>query len=90
MQSDTGHPRGNAQDSVTSPSKATKEEIEMTNKEKAKVMDSWEVANRINDAKDAMDRAVEQLENKGLYKDAETLSRMIFRLEKFQNKYNQW
>lgn len=62
----------------------------MTNKEKAKAMDSWEVANRINDAKDAMDRAVEQLENKGLYKDAETLSRMIFRLEKFQNKYNQW
>lgn len=43
----------------------------------------------INMAKDMMNRAVQTLEENGLFKDADTLFRMILKLEMFQNKYNE-
>lgn len=59
----------------------------MTRERKAKVMDK--ASDAINRAKDSMYSAVQTLQDGGLYKDAETLMNMIYRLEKFQNKYEE-
>ena len=60
----------------------------MTKREKEKVMDY--ASYDINIAKDRMDQAAEKLSEKGLLKDAETLMRMVYRLEMFQTKYNEY
>lgn len=54
--------------------------------EKAKVMNR--ASEEINRAKDAMNRAVCILEEQGMPADAETLYRMILKLEMFQTKYD--
>ena len=56
--------------------------------EKAEAMDR--TTSNINRAKEELYRAVRILEEEGLEKDAEQLYRMIIRIEKFQNKYNQF
>ena len=43
-----------------------------------------------NRAKDDLNRAVGILEEAGLDKDANTLFNMILKIEKFQNKYNEY
>lgn len=60
----------------------------MTKEQKSKAMRS--VSDEINAAKNRMARAADELLEKGLLKDAETLMRMVYRLEEFQNKYNQY
>lgn len=41
-------------------------------------------------AKHSLDRAAEILAENGLYKDAETLMRMVYRIEEFQTKYDEF
>lgn len=41
----------------------------------------------LNEAKDRMYQGVQTLEDNGMIRDAETLMRMIYKLEAFQNKY---
>ena len=60
----------------------------MKRAEKEKVMNRASCA--INRAKDEMNRAVHILEENGMDKDAETLYRMIIRLEMFQTKYDEF
>lgn len=57
----------------------------MKKEERAKVFDS--LTSTFNRAKDNMARAAEELESKGLMADAQTLMRMVYKLEAFQNKY---
>lgn len=59
----------------------------MTKEEKREAFDSWEI-DKLNQAKDLMASASDYLTEKGLYKDAEQLMKMVFKLEAFQNKYN--
>lgn len=60
----------------------------MKNKDKAKIMDK--AAYDINIAKDRMNDAVTILEESGMVKDAETLARMLLKLEMFQTKYDRY
>lgn len=61
----------------------------MKKSEKAKVFNRWDVSNGINDAKSGMWYASDILEENGLFKDAETLRKMVYRLEAFQTKYDE-
>ena len=57
----------------------------MTRKEKAEVM--YRNEDELNKAKYAMARVAEALENAGMTKDAETLMKMVYKLEAFEHKY---
>lgn len=61
----------------------------MTKKEKERIFNDYEICNGINKAKDRMWIAANHLEEQGLLKDAETLRKMIYRLEAFQTKYDE-
>ena len=60
----------------------------MTREEKERVMDC--VSNDIDSAKYKMAKAADYLAEKGLLKDAEQLMKMVYKLEAFENKYNQY
>lgn len=60
----------------------------MKSSEKAKVMDR--ASYDIDVAKDRIDRAVSILEESGMTKDAETLARMLLKLEMFETKYDRY
>ena len=60
----------------------------MKREEKRRIMDC--VANDIDKAKYNMARAAEALESKGLAADAQQLMKMVYRLETFENKYEEY
>ena len=61
----------------------------MTKKEKENIFNTYAVCNGLNDAKVSMWTASDCLEEQGLAKDAETLRKMVYRLEMFQTKYDE-
>lgn len=60
----------------------------MKRAEKAKAF--HKAMNEFNRAKAEMHTAAMILEEQGLYKDAETLMNMVYRLEMFQTKYDEY
>lgn len=58
----------------------------MTRTEKQEVMEKTEY--ELNKAKLLMDEAVEILYDAKMFRDADQLLKMIYKLEDFQNKYN--
>ena len=60
----------------------------MKKSEKCKAM--HKASYDINIAKDRLNRAVQTLESEGLFADAETLARMILRIEMFETKYEEY
>lgn len=60
----------------------------MKRAEKEKIMSKADC--EFGRAKHSLDRAAEILAENGLYKDAETLMRMVYRIEEFQTKYDEF
>ena len=66
----------------------SEKESEMKREEKERIMDC--ASNDIDSAKYKMARAADYLASKGMLKDSEQLMKMVYRLEAFENKYNQY
>ena len=60
----------------------------MRKSEKNEIMSKTD--SKLNKAKDLMAEAADILEENGLVGDAERLMKMVYRLEAFQNMYNEW
>jgi len=60
----------------------------MRKSEKNEIMSKTD--SKLNKAKDLMAEAAGILEDNGLAGDAERLMKMVYRLEVFQNMYNEW
>lgn len=60
----------------------------MTKKEKQDIFNNWQVG-KLNQAKDILYEVSEYLNANGLTKDSDTLTKMIYKIETFQNKYKE-
>ena len=58
----------------------------MTRNEKIEAMNA--VDHDINKAKDSMNRAADELYDRGLITEAEAIMAMVYKLERIQNRYN--